>query len=161
MKNNSGPPTTAERKRTDAMMQLGCVLTWAKFGRQVNAECHHITVARKRLGHAYSIPLSPWYHRGVPDSGFTPRDMRRDYGASLTDGSKAFIHSHGYTELDLWLRVQHLLGLSDDLPATRIVRRRHVALAQGIPSLAPHHSGDAPAIACDAADRAGVRGDAS
>ena len=155
MKSNARPPTTAERKRIDAMLQLGCVLTWAKFGRQVNAECHHITVARKRLGHAYTIPLSSWYHRGVPDPGFTPRDMRRDYGASLADGSKAFCRSHGYTELDLWIHVQHLLGLDDELPRSKIVRRAYVAMDQNRVALL---ADTAPTAAAVSAEPSGLPG---
>lgn len=124
MKNNAPAPNAAERKRTDAMMQMGCALTWLKFGRRVNAECHHITVARKRLGPLYTIPLSPWYHRGVPDSDCSQRDMRRDFGASLADGSKAFKESHGITELELWQRIQFVLGLPDDLPGTKVLPRR-------------------------------------
>lgn len=124
MHRGAKPATTDERKRIDAMMQLGCALTWLKYGYHVPAECHHITVARKRLGHGYSIPLSSWYHRGVPDKGFTQRDMRRDFGASLADGSKAFFKSHGVTELDLWAKVQFALGLPDELPRTKVVARR-------------------------------------
>lgn len=137
MKNNAAPPTVDERKRIDAMMQLGCVLTWLKFGYHVNAECHHITLARKRLGPTYTIPLSPWYHRGVTEPGFSQRDMRRDFGASLADGSKAFKESHGTTELELWLKIQHALELPDDLPTTKILPRRmaapesHVGLVSG------------------------------
>lgn len=133
MKNNAPAPNAAERKRIDAMMQMGCALTWIKFGRRINAECHHITVARKRLGPLYTIPLSSWYHRGVPDSGCSQRDMRRDFGASLADGSKAFQESHGITELELWQRIQFVLGLPDDLPGTKILPRRLGSAAHGTP----------------------------
>lgn len=124
MKSNAPKPTAAEQKRIDAMMLHGCVLTWLKFGYRVNAECHHITVARKRLGPNYTIPLSPWYHRGVTEPGFSQRDMRRDFGASLADGSKAFIRDHRYSELDLWQKLQVVMGLDDLLPVSKILPRR-------------------------------------
>lgn len=124
MKSRAAAPTIAESKRIDAMMQMGCALTWIKYGRHVPAECHHITSCRKRLGPLYTIPLSPWYHRGVPDPGFSQRDMRRDFGASLADGSKEFQKSHGTTELELWQKIQFVLGLSDELPPSKLVPRR-------------------------------------
>lgn len=124
MSRNQPRPTAAEKERIDRMMALGCVLTWLKYGERRSAECHHITVGRKRLGHWYSIPLTPWYHRGEVFPGATRGGMRAMYGASLADGSKAFVASHGYTELELWLRIQHALGLSDELPKSKVLPRR-------------------------------------
>lgn len=102
----------------------GCVLTWLKFGKKTFAECHHITMAGKRYGHRFTIPLSPWYHRGVADLGKTKDEMRAEYGASLADGRRAFVAAHHYTELELWQKWQFAHGFDDSMPTTKILPRR-------------------------------------
>lgn len=134
MSRNQPRPTKEEAQRNKILKANGCMLTWLKFGEKKYAEIHHITMPGKRLGHAYTIPLSPWYHRGTCDPGKTKDEMRAKYGASLADGTRAFIASHHYTELELWQKLQVVMGLDDSLPKTKILPRRlggtrHVALA--------------------------------
>ena len=124
MSRNQPRQTKEEAQRNKIIKAGGCMLTWLKFGEKKYAEIHHITIPGKRLGHAYTIPLSPWYHRGVCDPGKTKEEMRTQYGASLTDGTHAFVASHHYTELELWQKLQVALGLDDSLPTTKRVPRR-------------------------------------
>ena len=124
MSRNQPRPTKEEAQRNKIIKTGGCMLTWLKFGEKKYAEIHHITMPGKRLGRAYTIPLSPWYHRGTCDPGKTKEEMRAKYGASLADGTRAFIASHHYTELELWQKLQVTLGLNDELPKSKIVPRR-------------------------------------
>jgi len=123
MSKNMPRPTAAEKRRMDLFRVTGCMLTWLKFGKKVPAECHHIVMLGKRYGHAYTIPLSSWYHRGVPERGKTKDEMRAEYGASLTDGRKSFVACHHYTELELWQKFQVTMGFDDSLPVTKVLPR--------------------------------------
>lgn len=129
MSRNQPRATKEEAQRNKIIKANGCMLTWLKFGQKKYAEVHHIVRPGKRLGHWYTIPLSPWYHRGTCDPGKTKDEMRAKYGASLADGTKAFVASHHYTELELWQKLQVTMGLDDSLPATKVLPRRiHVAM---------------------------------
>ena len=108
----------------DLFRVTGCMLTWLKFGKKVPAECHHLVMFGKRYGHTYTIPLSSWYHRGIPERGRTEDEMRAEYGASIKDGRKSFVASHHYTELELWQKFQVNMGFDDSLPKSKIVPRR-------------------------------------
>lgn len=133
MSRNQPRPTKEEAQRMKIIKANGCMLTWLKFGEKKYAEIHHIIMPGKRYGHLYTIPLSPWYHRGVPELGKTKDEMRAQYGASLADGKRAFVASHHYTELELWQRLQVVLGLDDSLPATKILpRRQHAELSSDV-----------------------------
>lgn len=126
MSRNKPRPTKEEAQRMKIIKQMGCMLTWAKFGEKKYAEIHHIVMPGKRLGHWYTIPLSPWYHRGIPDAGKTKDEMRAQFGASLADGKRAFVASHHYTELELWQKLQVVMGLDDSLPKSKRVPREGV-----------------------------------
>lgn len=174
MSKNMPRATAAEKRRMDLFRVTGCMLTWLKFGKKVPAECQHITMFGKRYGHWYTIPLSKWYHRGIPDKGRTKAEMRAEYGAALTDGRHAFVASHHYTELELWQKWQVAMGFDDSLPKTKILPRRlggnrHVALDQnGVARLqsprspAPAHTegtaGDAESLTRDEAQARSVPG---
>lgn len=116
-------PTKSESNRIDRMLRLGCIITRLKFGTYSPAECHHI-VDGYRLGHWWSLPLNPWYHRGVFDSRNASRvDMERVYGPSIAHGIPPFVDAHGKTEIELWQIIQGVLGLSAELPASKIIPR--------------------------------------
>jgi len=126
MSRNQPRPTKEEAQRMKIIKAGGCMLTWLKFGEKKYAEVHHIVKCGKRLGHWYTIPLSPWYNQKTCDPGKTESEMRAKYGASVKDGSKAFLASHHYTELELWQKLQVTLGLDDELPKSKRVPRRVV-----------------------------------
>jgi hypothetical protein len=117
-------PTKAEAERIERMLALGCIVTRLRYGTLATAECHHIVDGERRLGHWYTLPLTPYYHRGVLGAATNQRDMIETYGASLAHGTKAFFESHRKTELDLWRIVQRMLGLDDALPPSKILPRR-------------------------------------
>jgi len=79
-------------------------------------EIHHIIRGNRRLGHWYTIPLCGAHHRGN-------RATRDTLGPAVHDGMKAFREAYGYDDLELWQRLQVLLGLDDSLPSSKIYKR--------------------------------------
>lgn len=144
MKNNAARATAYEQKRINRMKaEIGCICCLLRTGVQnYHVEVHHIVQGNKRLGHWWTVPLCPSHHRIRGTGGiFT----------SIADGSKAFKAIHG-TELDLWLKCQHMLELPDELPTTKVVPRRVALASNALPS--EHtHAGKSEAAA-------GARGDA-
>lgn len=124
-------PTAAERSRERAARKLGCILSRHRIARglpvpkQGPVDIDHLVKPGKRLGHAFSIPLHPWYHRGVVPYPCTSKAEARElYGAAVSDGSKAFLASHGVTRMDLYIETQRLLGLPVETVPTKILPRR-------------------------------------
>lgn len=116
MSKNMPRATHHEQQRINRMKaEIGCICCLLRTGVQnYHVEVHHIVQGNKRLGHWYTLPLCRAHHRIRGVGGiFT----------SIADGSKAFKRIHG-TELDLWLKCQHMLELPDDLPTTKILPRR-------------------------------------
>lgn len=110
---NYKPPTKRERERFEQLKSMGCVVCWLSFGVRVWCEIHHIVRGNKRLGHWYTIPLCSAHHR-IPGEGLM---------TSIANGRKAFARVHG-SELDLWVKTQHILGLDDSVPASKVLPRR-------------------------------------
>lgn len=108
--------TKEERDRADRMVrEIGCICCWLAFGKKsLFAERDHLLSGGKRMGHWYTIPLCFKHHRVRNQGGLW---------TSVADGSKAFTRVHG-SRIDLWLKVQHALGLSDELPSTKVYPRR-------------------------------------
>lgn len=126
-------PTSAERAREREARKLGCVLSRNRVARGLpvpelrkgSLHIHHLLKPGKREGHGYSIPLHSWYHEGVIPYPFASRSEAREaFGATVKDGSKAFLESHGVTQWDLYEETQKLLKLPADRPASKIVPRR-------------------------------------
>ena len=125
--------TAEEARRINRMKaEIGCICCLLRTGvPNYHVEVHHIVRGNKRLGHWYTLPLCRGHHRIKGVGGiFT----------SIADGRKAFNKIHG-TELDLWLKCQHMLELSDELPATKVLPRRMGALAPA--RLLPRDAGGA------------------
>lgn len=124
-------PTALEKIRIDAMLKFGCIVTATRIARGLEvpargkAEIHHLVEGNKRLGHGYTIVLNSWYHRGVvPYPATSKKEARARYGAALSDGRKAFRASHGFDERGLWVDTQGRMGMSCDMPVSKIVPRR-------------------------------------
>jgi len=116
MSRNYVRATAEEARRINRMKaEIGCICCLLRTGvPNYHVEVHHIVRGNKRLGHLYTLPLCRSHHRIRGVGGiFT----------SIADGRKAFNKIHG-TELDLWLKCQHMLELPDDLPATKVLPRR-------------------------------------
>lgn len=130
------PATAWEKLRIAAMMKGGCTLTMYRRERGLavpplgKIECHHIVRDNKRMGHLYTLPLNVFYHRGQVPMGYSAEDARRVFGAPLTDGRKAFLASHGVDELELWKYLQALMGMTTDLPPSKILPRREALLTE-------------------------------
>lgn len=154
MKNNAPRATKAEKERNDTILALHCICcTLSGDFRKRPLEAHHIVRGNKRLGHWYTLQLCIGHHRGE----WTDQPIR----VGIASGRHAFKEAYGYDELELWQRQQVALRLDDTLPGSKIVRRRHVALAQGIPSLAPARSRDEAHATGASETRPGLRDDPS
>jgi hypothetical protein len=131
-------PTKDERERERSARKLGCILSRVRKAKGLPVpkgavEIDHLVKPGKRLGHAFSIPLSSWYHRGVVPYPLTSKPEARElYGAAVSDGSKAFLESHGVTRMELYVETQRLLGLPVETVPTKILPRRSMSEAQRV-----------------------------
>lgn len=126
-------PTALEQIQMRAAKKAGCILSAYRRERGLEVpkpgrlDTHHLKNGNKRMGHGFVICLHSWYHeRVVPYPAQSIEEARERYGASLKDGSKAFLASHGITERGLWELQQTRLGLSTEWPASKIMPRREV-----------------------------------
>ena len=117
MHRNARRTTSAEFERMDRIRTLGCMCCALKGNTSpCPVEIHHIIRGNKRLGHWYTIPLCGAHHRGN-------RATRATLGPAVHDGMKAFRAAYGYDDLELWQRLQVMLGLDDSLPSSKIYKR--------------------------------------
>lgn len=113
----------------DTIRAGGCILSMLRREKGLpvpeygGLEIHHLKDGNKVLGHLYTICLHGWYHRAEPCGGLRRDEMRELYGASLADGSKLFLASHGLTDRDLWIEQQKRLGGILEFPPSKVFRR--------------------------------------
>lgn len=95
MNHSTGRPTKSEQARFDKLHKIGCIVTRVYFGTFSPCEIHHLVEGNRRLGHEFTIPLTPWYHRGVvqnisqetaelvygPSKAISPRQFRERFGS--------------------------------------------------------------------------------
>ena len=94
-------PRIDDIERFAKLYALGCVVSRVFFGRWEPAEIHHLVEGRKRLGHQFTIPLSPWFHRGVPPQmDMRPSEAIEKIGPSLALSKRDFVSKYG-TEREL------------------------------------------------------------
>lgn len=91
MQHSTGKPRIADLERFAKLRALGCVVSKIYFNRWEPAEIHHLVEGRKRLGHQFTIPLSPWFHRGVPPMEMRPSEATEALGPSLALSKRAFV----------------------------------------------------------------------
>ena len=109
MVGRSIPWTKAERARADRMaIVIGCVYCCLESGDSelqgrhgTSENRHHIISGNKRMGHWWTLPVCIRHH------------------ADCHNGT----YKHAQ-QIDTWLKVQHALGLSDELPPTKVIPRR-------------------------------------
>ncbi len=91
---STGAPTKAERARMDAIREQGCVVARILGVGWIPAEIHHLTQGSRhgarRLGHAFTVGLNTWSHRGVPLPGWTAERCREVLGPSYAREPRAF-----------------------------------------------------------------------
>lgn len=95
MKTSTGKPTKAQQARFDALREIGCICCWNFAGVRVEPEIHHLTAGFKRLGHDFTIPLSPYHHRGVIPLNATKEQMLERFGPSLALNKREFVRVFG------------------------------------------------------------------
>lgn len=102
MSRNQPKWTKAEKARADRMAELiGCIFCALSGDKGRCDNRHHIIRGNKRLGHWYTLPVCLDHHKACHNG------------------------TYSYAEqMDTWLKVQHALGLSDELPSTKILARR-------------------------------------
>lgn len=82
----------ADIERFAKLKALGCIVSRVYLNRWEPAEIHHLVEGRKRLGHQFTIPLSPWFHRGVPPQmDMRPSEATEALGPSLALSKRAFV----------------------------------------------------------------------
>lgn len=98
---NAKPWTKAELARAERMAEeIGCIFCGLNGDMGPCAVRHHIISGNKRMGHWYTLPLCEKHH---------------------TDCHNGTLN-HAM-QIDRWLKVQHLLGLSDELPPSKLPKR--------------------------------------
>lgn len=102
--------TADDAERFVAIKSLGCICC-VKLGLPMQCgptEAHHLLSGGRRRGHADSIPLGTWHHRGVPWRTLNSRQMTEAFGPSLANGSKPFRAKFG-TDDELLAEVNNLI----------------------------------------------------
>jgi hypothetical protein len=103
---NSKPWTKDEQARADRMAEeIGCIFCWLEYGHRGPCEVrHHIISGNKRMGHWYTLPVCSLHHADCHNGMF----------------------SHA-VQIDRWVKVQHILELSDELPRSKIYKPEALA----------------------------------
>jgi hypothetical protein len=102
-------PRVDDIERFAKLYGLGCIVSRVFFGRWEPAEIHHLVEGRKRLGHQFTIPLSPWFHRGVPPlAEMRPSEAVEKIGPSLAMSKRDFVAKFG-TERELLEQTNKLI----------------------------------------------------
>lgn len=94
------PATKAEKARLARVKQLPCIAC-LKLGMLIQCgptEAHHLLSGGRRRGHAFTVSLGVYHHRGLPDRGHSITEMEKWYGPSLANGSKPFHEAFGSDE---------------------------------------------------------------
>jgi len=100
---NQKPWTKAERARATRMADvIGCIFCGLKGDKGPCDVRHHIISGNKRMGHWYTLPCCNPHHADCHNGTF----------------------SHA-VQIDRWLKVQHILELSDELPKSKIFKRQY------------------------------------
>lgn len=106
----------AREHRFRRLKELGCVASWMEGFPMMPAEIHHLNeggkAGQKRRGDEFTIPLSPWHHRGVVMTGHTRASMREQFGPSLAHESRAFRERYG-TDDELLAKVNDWIRKRD------------------------------------------------
>lgn len=109
MKHSTPKPNKADLVRFDKLMQLGCIVSHVYFHRYEPAQVHHLLSGNKRRGHQFTIPLSPWFHQGIPPNGMSAMDASLKWGPSLAKTPRRFRESFG-TDQELLDKTNALIG---------------------------------------------------
>lgn len=92
MHSKAKPPTKAEERRwVECGIRVGCIACRQLPGTPYNPpDQHHLLSGGRRRGHAFTVPLCIWHHRGQHIFPAGDADHERVYGPSLARNSRAF-----------------------------------------------------------------------
>jgi hypothetical protein len=89
----------ADQRRMERFPHVGCVACRLDGRRNFNTQAHHLNehgrAGQKRRGDAFTIPLCPWHHQGLPPNGKDSKWATEHMGPSLAKQSKAFRERYG------------------------------------------------------------------
>ena len=112
MKHSTPRITRTDHQRFRDLREIGCICCRIDDvqGLEIDGnalEIHHRLSGGKRMGHAFTIPLCRWHHRGICLMG---REWAtRRLGPSLAYGSKPF-HAHYGSDEHLQQQSDLLIG---------------------------------------------------
>ena len=93
--------TKADQARFDALKDMGCIAARLRGLGYVGPDIHHILSGGKRMGHQYTLPLSPWHNRGdIPEQCAGAKEAEAILGPSMYRSKRRFEAEFG-TELEL------------------------------------------------------------
>lgn len=108
MNHSTGKPTKAEQNRLDAVHALPCIACAleieeaAKKGRELKqpfrTEAHHLVdngTRKNSGGHAATLPICTWHHRGICLPRHTSTEMALKYGPSFAKSKHDFVMRYG------------------------------------------------------------------
>lgn len=101
----------ADQIRYDRLRRIGCIVSRKLGLGWVAPDMHHICDSGYRRlsgGNRATIPLSPWFHRGVPPEGMTQTEAAEILGPSLALHKREFKKRFG-TERELLAEVDALV----------------------------------------------------
>ncbi len=91
-------PTAADRERFDRLRELGCIVSRVYLKRYAAPDVHHLLSGGVRISHQATIPLSPWFHRGVVPLRMTAVQARERFGPSKARNPEQFRERYGSDE---------------------------------------------------------------
>lgn len=94
------PPTKAEFRRMARLTELGCVACAQNEHNMLLSpvEVHHLLDGGVRRGHAFTVGLCSWHHRGVVFVRKTVAEMTDGLGPSLYHDARSFHERYGSDE---------------------------------------------------------------
>lgn len=116
MKSRKPSPTKAQSARMGAIKQGECMACRINASRAqhrcdgAGCDAHHLLSGGRRRGHAYTIALCPWHHRGIrPDDCRNDEEAFHKYGPSLALHPRDFKETYGSDD-ELLAMQNELLG---------------------------------------------------
>lgn len=96
----------------DRIPELGCLACRLQGLGKVYAEVHHLTIGGKhgapRRGHAFTIGLCLWHHRGRVFEGWSFARCRQEAGPSYAERPRLFRETYGDDDRLLELQAERL-----------------------------------------------------
>lgn len=100
---STGKPTKAQAKHLEQITHGECICCWMNYhvlglnrADHEGCDAQHTLSGGRRIGHAATLGMCPWHHRGVrPSYCATDRVATASLGPSFAHGSKPFRAVYG------------------------------------------------------------------